>query len=109
MDRRTFAQEVVGLVIGGAIAPSPSRAPISAVLFDAFVVFDPRPVTDLAEQLYPGRGTELTSAWRTKQFEYAWLRVVMRSYADFWRCRRTRCATPRRRFSSSSRRHGASS
>lgn len=86
MDRRTFTQQVAGVMIGGAIAPSPSRAPISAVLFDAFVVFDPRPVTDLAEQLYPGRGTELTSAWRTKQFEYAWLRVVMRSYADFWRC-----------------------
>jgi 2-haloacid dehalogenase len=86
MDRRSFAQEVVGLVIGGAIAPAPSRARISAVLFDAFVVFDPRPVTDLAEQLYPGRGAELTSAWRTKQFEYAWLRVVMRSYTDFWRC-----------------------
>jgi 2-haloacid dehalogenase len=86
MDRRSFAQGLAGTVIGGAIAPRRVRAPVSAVLFDAFVVFDPRPVTDLAEQLYPGRGAELTSAWRTRQFENAWLRVVMRSYADFWRC-----------------------
>ena len=86
MDRRSFTQQIAGVVIGGAIAPSRPRARVSAMLFDAFVVFDPRPVTDLAEQLYPGRGAELTSAWRTKQFEYAWLHVVMRSYADFWRC-----------------------
>lgn len=86
MDRRTFAQQVTGAVIGGALAPPRPRARVSAVLFDAFVVFDPRPVTDLAEQLYPGRGTALTSAWRAKQFEYAWLHVVMRSYTDFWRC-----------------------
>lgn len=86
MDRRTFTQQVAGAVIGGAVASARPRAPQSAILFDAFVVFDPRPVTDLAEQLYPGRGAELTAAWRTKQFEYAWLRVVMQSYTDFWRC-----------------------
>ena len=66
--------------------PRAIRAPIRAVLFDAFPVFDPRPVAALAEAELPGRGAELTALWRTRQFEYSWLRVVTRDYADFWQC-----------------------
>jgi len=63
-----------------------TRAPIRAVLFDAFPVFDPRPVAALAEAELPGRGAELMALWRTRQFEYSWLRVVAHDYADFWQC-----------------------
>jgi len=38
----------------------------------------------LAEQLFPGRGAELSDAWRTRQFEYQWLRALTGRYADFW-------------------------
>ena len=38
----------------------------------------------LAEQLFPGRGAELSNAWRTRQFEYQWLRALTGRYADFW-------------------------
>jgi 2-haloacid dehalogenase len=86
VTRRAFTQHVAGAVIGGTIAWSARRPSIDAVLFDAFAVFDPWPVAALAEQTFPGRGTELMSAWRTTQFQYAWLRVVARSYADFWHC-----------------------
>jgi 2-haloacid dehalogenase len=86
VTRRAFTQHLASAVVGGAIAVHSPRPRIDAVLFDAFAVFDPWPVAALAEQLFPGRGAELMSAWRTKQFEYAWLRVVARSYADFWRC-----------------------
>lgn len=70
------------------VSPRPvSGAPaskIKAVLFDAFPVFDPRPVFALADRLYPGKGNELSNAWRTRQFEYTWLRTASHRYADFW-------------------------
>ena len=98
MNRRMFTQHVAEIVAGSAlVSASPRaggtrrsmharRARVGAVLFDAFSVFDPRPVASLAEEIVPGRGAELMTTWRTRQFEYAWLRVVARDYADFWRC-----------------------
>lgn len=65
-----------------AQAEAPSR--FQAVAFDAFPIFDPRPVFDLAETLFPGKGTALSEAWRTRQFEYQWLRALSGHYADFW-------------------------
>lgn len=81
-----------GLVASDAVASTPAwrqgaaRVRVQAVLFDAFPVFDPRPVAALAEAELPGRGAELTALWRTRQFEYSWLRVVAHDYADFWQC-----------------------
>ena len=57
---------------------------IKAIAFDAFPIFDPRPVFARAESLYPGKGAELSDAWRTRQFEYTWLRTAAHRYADFW-------------------------
>ena len=57
---------------------------IKAIAFDAFPIFDPRPVFALAEELFPGNGVALSDEWRTRQFEYTWLRVVAQRYADFW-------------------------
>jgi 2-haloacid dehalogenase len=37
-----------------------------------------------AEALFPGRGDALMNAWRTRQFEYTWLRTLSGSYVDFW-------------------------
>ena len=55
-----------------------------AIAFDAFTTFDPGSVATRAEEVFPGRGAELAGAWRTRQFEYAWLRTLMGRYADFW-------------------------
>ena len=65
-------------------AQAGERARFKAVAFDAFPIFDPRPVFALAEALFPGKGTELSNAWRTRQFEYQWLRALSGHYADFW-------------------------
>jgi 2-haloacid dehalogenase len=98
MNRRAFAHQVAGMVGSTALFTALAhaghdpdlllaRSPrYDAVLFDAFALFDPRPVSDLAEQLAPGRGTELMTMWRGRQFEYAWLHVLAGDYADFWRC-----------------------
>jgi len=76
------ALATTGLIACGA--PSFAGAKAKAIAFDAFPIFDPRPVFSLAEELYPGRGAELGNAWRTRQFEYAWLRTLEGQYADFW-------------------------
>jgi 2-haloacid dehalogenase len=71
----------------GALAPvSITRAAMStkAVIFDAFPILDPRPVWQLAADLFPSKGAELANLWRIKQFEYAWLRTLSNNYADFW-------------------------
>jgi 2-haloacid dehalogenase len=74
---------------GAAVRPpliaqaSPSR--YRAVAFDAFPVFDPRPIAALAETVFPGRGAALNDLWRTRQFEYQWLRALSGRYADFSR------------------------
>lgn len=67
-------------------APVRSQTPgpsIKAVVLDAFPVFDLRPVFALAEQLFPGNGKALGDAWRTRLFEYQWLRALSGRYADF--------------------------
>jgi 2-haloacid dehalogenase len=60
------------------------RPSIRAVAFDAFTILDPRPVFDACEALFPGHGSELGALWRTRQFEYQWLRSLSGRYADFW-------------------------
>jgi 2-haloacid dehalogenase len=89
MRRRDFLALAAGGVAASAWGARWRRAPASpqplrAVAFDAFAIFDPRPIGALAESLFPGRGTELGNAWRTRQFEYQWLRALSGHYADFW-------------------------
>jgi len=61
-----------------------SPAHVKAVAFDYFVLFNPDSVIPEVERTFPGRGREVTTLWRTRQFEYAWLRSMMGSYADFF-------------------------
>lgn len=78
---------VAGLTAAGALsvagASRATRSRFKAVVFDGFPIIDPRPVAALAEQLFPGKGAELSSNWRTRQFEYCWLRTLSDRYADF--------------------------
>jgi len=57
---------------------------VKAIAFDGFAIFDPRPITSVSEAVFPGRGRDLAAAWKTRQFEYTWLRTLMGSYVDFW-------------------------
>ena len=56
---------------------------IKAIAFDAFTLFDTRPILLVAEKLYPGKGAELMGLWRNRQFEYTWLRSLSKNYKDF--------------------------
>jgi 2-haloacid dehalogenase len=78
MTRRGFV-----ISAAGALAAAAWRsASIKAIAFDAFPIFDPRSVFARADATYPGDG--LSDEWRTRQFEYTWLRVAARHYVDFW-------------------------
>lgn len=87
--RRDFLSLMTASVAAGVLASTASTqaaklSKIKAIAFDAFPIFDPRPIFVLAEQLFPGKGAELGNAWRTRQFEYQWLRALSGNYADFW-------------------------
>ena len=87
VDRREFLTTAAGLASAALLtAPADAAdrpAKFAAVAFDAFPIFDPRPVAALCETLFPGKGSDLVNMWRTRQFEYAWLRSLSKSYADF--------------------------
>jgi 2-haloacid dehalogenase len=93
VDRRVFMQQVGAGLAGAALAqtrllaasPAVHKATVKAVAFDAFPIFDPRPIAASAEEIFPARGSELMNLWRTRQFEYSWLRTLAHDYVDFWR------------------------
>lgn len=56
----------------------------SAFVFDAYgTLFDVHSVQARCEAFWPGKGAQLSQAWRVKQLEYTWLRSLMRRYAPF--------------------------
>jgi 2-haloacid dehalogenase len=85
LNRRGFlalaAGSVAGTIVGAAHA---AQGRVQAIAFDAFPIFDPRPIFALANELFPAKGVELSNLWRTRQFEYTWLRTAAARYADFW-------------------------
>lgn len=89
MDRRQFLNVAGGALAATAAASSSlgkvvQRPKIRAIAFDGFTVFDSRSIVTRAEELFPGKGAELSEEWRTRQFQYTWLRSLSRRYADLW-------------------------
>lgn len=74
----------VSLFTNSILTQAATKSSIKAVAFDAFPIFDPRPIFLMAETLFPGKGQELSNAWRIRQFEYQWLRALSGQYVDFW-------------------------
>ena len=86
-ERRRFLSLVAGALVAGhgrsASAAPPVRLRFKAVAFDAFAIFDPRPIAELTASLFAGRGAAIMDAWRTRQFEYQWIRALSGQYVDF--------------------------
>ena len=55
-----------------------------AIVFDAFTLFDPRPIFKTVEELFPANGKQVIETWRARQFSYQWLRVCGKKYKNFW-------------------------
>jgi 2-haloacid dehalogenase len=85
LDRRDFLMMTAGVLShkSSHAASLASRSPIKAVAFDAFPIFDPRPIAALVESLFPGQGAAIMLVWRTRQFEYQWLRALAGQYVSF--------------------------
>ena len=73
------------LMIIGSCANVESIVPrkIKVIAFDAFPIFDPREIAAASEQAFPGQGQQLMELWRTRIFEYQWLRALGTQYEDF--------------------------
>jgi 2-haloacid dehalogenase len=89
VNRRKFVTLAAGgMAAATATAPADralaASTKIKSIAFDGFPIIDPRPVFAKAEEIFPGKGLELSNAWRTRQFEYTWLRTLGGHYADFW-------------------------
>jgi 2-haloacid dehalogenase len=87
IDRRSFLSSAIGLAAFAAM-PATLKAAVASpprvVLFDAFPIFDPRPVAARVKEMFPTDGDALMDLWRTRQFEYTWLRTLSGRYANFW-------------------------
>ena len=81
---------ILGVAFGpahgdGSLARPKAAAPVryKAVAFDYLVLFNPDSIVSVAETVFPGQGRALTNLWRTRQFEYCWLRLLTGRYVDF--------------------------
>jgi len=89
IDRSEFIS-MAGTLLGAAMLAKPfdilSIQPrkFKAIAFDGLAIFDLRPVFKIMQDMYPEHGGELVSLWRTKQFEYTWLRNQLGTYTDFF-------------------------
>ncbi|MEO8006713.1 MAG: haloacid dehalogenase type II [Betaproteobacteria bacterium] len=66
----------------GSARPGPVLR-YKAVAFDFFVLFDANSVAPAVEKAYPGRGAEFVRTWRSKLFEYGFLRSITQRQTDF--------------------------
>jgi 2-haloacid dehalogenase len=95
-DRREFMQAAgaAAATAGAVLAAAPAAAQVAmpgqfrgikALAFDAYgTLFDVFSVTELCEQLFPGKGTQLAQTWRFKQLQYSLMRSLMGRHRDFW-------------------------
>jgi len=70
---------------GFAHAADSPRPRFKAVAFDYFVIFDAGSLVPAAEKIFPGKGAEFARAWRSKQFEYGFLRSITGDQVDFFK------------------------
>ncbi|UAL47626.1 haloacid dehalogenase type II [Sutcliffiella horikoshii] len=57
---------------------------ISTFVFDVYgTLFDVHSVKEKADELFDGKGTEISEIWRRKQLEYSFLRQLMGNYETF--------------------------
>jgi 2-haloacid dehalogenase len=89
MWRRDFLQ-VAGWSALAACGPG-TRPPttarptgaIRAVAFDLFTIFDPRTIDARVAEVVTGDPAAFAATWKTRLFEYSWIRAAANRYVDF--------------------------
>jgi len=92
MSRREFLSLMGGATLSAcgprsapaaaAASAGPDSTGIRAVAFDLFTLFDPRGIDARVTEVLGDR-PDLTATWKTKLFEYSWLRASAGQYRDF--------------------------
>lgn len=83
--KRLFVIFCIVLLSNQSYAFEQATPGFKAVAFDFLVIFDPNSVTPEVEKVFPGKGAEFTKMWRTKQFEYGFLRSITNHHIDFFK------------------------
>ncbi len=74
------------LALSFFLIPDMAQAkPYKAVAFDYFVIFNPNSVVAEVDKVFPGKGMDITKAWRSKLFEYGFLRSITNQHRDFFK------------------------
>jgi len=87
MSRREFLQwagvvSLLGCTPGRGVTEPQRAGGVRAVAFDLFTLFDPRGVDRRVAALVDDHRAFATT-WKTKLFEYSWLRAASGQYRDF--------------------------
>jgi 2-haloacid dehalogenase len=81
---RSWSQPVLVPHTSNRVSEAEPNPQIKALVFDAYgTLFDVYSTAVVSEQLFPGRGKELTEVWRTTRLQYMWLRSLMGRYEVF--------------------------
>lgn len=78
----SFASPIPTTNPTGPTAASRTSRDVRAVAFDLFTLFDPRGVDERVNEVLP-QAPGFAAAWKTRLFEYSWLRAASGHYADF--------------------------
>lgn len=89
LSRRAFISTTLLAMSAMAVYPSSfnnetKRNKYKGIAFDGFVIFNPKPVADALQTLLGEKATAFNAIWKSKQFEYTWLRTAAQQYKNFW-------------------------
>lgn len=87
IDRKTFIRTTslasAGILITPRFISHQNTPRIRAIVFDAFVIFDTRPIFKAVQELFPEKAKQIIDTWQSRQFTYQWLRVLGNRYKNF--------------------------
>jgi 2-haloacid dehalogenase len=85
VSRRSLAKGAAALVGAGHSFRSRAAEPrrIRGIALDAFTVFDPRHISEVAERHFPQKGRQFASSWASKLFDLTWLATAADHYREF--------------------------
>jgi 2-haloacid dehalogenase len=82
MSRRWFLKAAASATLAAAM-PVRAAVPVRAIAFDLFTLFDPRDVDRRATALLGPDGAAFAATWKTRLFEYCWIRAASDQYVRF--------------------------
>lgn len=82
MSRRWFLKSMASATLMAAV-PASAAPRIRGIAFDLFTLFDPRGVDHKVTAVLGPDAAALATTWKTRLFEYCWIRAASDRYEDF--------------------------